>query len=233
MDSTSIILKQNIILRQVDPIETFRKLMLGTLIVPMEKVPVDVKEIRSDIKVGPDSTAEVYEITDKDNRKLRIFTLNHKAYSEMLKYYLTTGTYSESCLKGLGLICDWCKKTFNDIPWQIPIKYECGSLEAYHVFHGEGTYCTLQCMYADYKLRYAPSKSCPDYHQRDVYCLIKLLISLRGIRDEELVSAPHWKLLCHNGGLLSEEDFYGSRLTYAELPQVITLPTKRQYSIYK
>ena len=233
MEGTTVILKQNIILRQVDPVDTFHKLIAGKLLVPMDKVIVDVKEIKSDIRVGYDSSYEVYETTDKDNRKLRIFTTNHKAYSIMFQYYENTGTYSESCLKDMGLLCDWCKQPFNDIPWQIPINYYMDSQDNKHVFHGENTYCCLQCMYADYKVKYSTIKSCLNYHDRSIYPLIKLLISLKNIKDEDLVAAPNWKLLCHNGGLLSDEDFYKSKVVYTELPQIITLPTKRQYSIYK
>lgn len=247
--STAFKLKQNLIITRVDPLKLVRSLIQGTFKPQTEKVSIHVKELIPDVPIGPNETFQVYEIVNSNNRKLRVFTINHTAYLKMKEGFEKGGKYSDSYMKSLGLACDWCRQPYSDIPWQMPIRFDSSTEESSYVFHGEGSYCSEQCMYADYKTLIREKSACEDPTYKETYTLIKLLRRLRSqyikdnsVRagssggpecDEEPVAAPHWKLLCHNGGPLSEYDFYKNKKIYTETPNIVFLPTKRQYYTYK
>jgi hypothetical protein len=241
--ATAFRLKQNLVITRVDPLKIIRTIIQGTFKPCIEKISVQVKEIIPDIPIGPDNTFEVYEVINSNNKKLRVFTVNHVAYSRAKEGFEKYGKYSDSYLKELGLKCDWCRQPYSDIPWQMPIRLDSLSEESVYVFHGEGSYCSEQCMYADYRalIRERSSREGPTY--RETYTLIKLLRQLRSKyitgdvdaegAEDDLIAAPHWKLLCHNGGPLTEYDFYKNKKVYTETPNIVFLPTKRQYYTYK
>jgi hypothetical protein len=229
---TKIVLKKNLILKNIDPYEVVRKIFDGTLMICTKKIKIDVTEIIADINIGPNCEYEVYEHTNNNNKKIRTFTINQKAYQAMKDSMKNEGSYNEKYLRGLNFSCDWCHQHFNCIPWQIPIKLLMNEYDKdCYTFYGDGVYCTKECMYADYKNNYDNKLNYKDGLYIETYSLIKLLCNLKN--EEFPIAAPHWKLLQANGGPLPDLDFYGNKNIYNPVPNIVMLPCKRQFSINK
>lgn len=222
------------IIKYVDPIKVLDSLMNTfqgqTLMVPTKKIKIESEQILADIEIGSNGEFPVYESVNNSGQKIRIFTINHKLYNSMKESKCTSGFYDESALKNLGLECDWCRDDFNDIPWQIPIEMVTIRNEERQnnieeiIFHGDGKYCSKECMYAGYI-------SSSDHYKREGYqeinSLIKHLCLCRN--ESNPIPAPPWQLYCKNGGPLSERDFHNNKTIYYSMPNIIVLPIKRQY----
>ncbi len=226
MSKTVIKISENLMLRRVDPnaiYEAYVKGQYKNLKIPQAKVKVVSTFMDISKKIGNDPSYEVYRLTDKSNTSHVIVTTGHSQYQSAL-------THSED--KAIKC-CKWCRRKIEGPSLGIPVimdidtrtnKVTFGLLDKDH-------FDRFECMFAVLKRKY----SCHHMYKDPLYtdaeqmahCMYyRMYPNKIGTRIKE---ANDWDLLHSNGGPLSDEEFDSNTHTYVEIPNLITVPVKKQY----
>ena len=227
MSRTAIKITENLVIRRIDPAEMLRRYFAGEfrkVTMPTGKITISTSFVDLSQRVGTDQTSEIYRFTDKTNSGQIIVTSNHGQYK-----YAKDG--SETGEDRPTACCLWCRREINTIPIGIPIEMETNRHTNQIVFNVEDTYDTFGCALAALKKIY----SCHSMHKDPLYMDAEQLLHCLYHKmypdkiGERIVEAPDWRLLRSNGGPLEDEEYDSDLVGYVQLPNVVTLPVKRQY----
>jgi len=220
-------MEKNFFLKQVDPVEVFKSYSTGELRLPADKIKFDNVTISPDMEIGKDYTSPIYEITDKNGDTIRVVTTDHD------KWVANNGTVERGRVLTLGQIaenyvCHWCRLKYIGEHIILPIKIDRDLSTNKFIFYGTGSYCCFECAYADLKTK---SHCCP-YMRDSLYAdgesLLRFMYKQYTGKDT-LVAAPEWFLHEKNGGKLPDKDFFNSKSTYVECPNIIMNSVKVTY----
>lgn len=225
-------------LRRIDPVEMYRRYLAGEfseIKIPKNKVDMSSSFINLNSRIGTDQTAKIYRFNDKTNTGQIVVTTNHNQY-----HYARSNDPQNSVKEGeLGVVkppqpktwCLWSKREITGIPVGIPIAMEIDKHTNKVTFQTEDTYYNFECALAGLKRLYSCNRSYKDPLYMDAEQLLHCMYYRMhpdkvGTRIQE---AKDWRLLDVNGGPLTSDEYDSSEHQYVQIPNVITLPIKRQY----
>lgn len=166
----------------------------------------------------------IYEVKHRGEDSI-ILTTGIEMFSSILK--LTVDENNRMEIAETNTPCIYCRvpgPLKNPVPAVITNFYV---RDGKHVYEGYDLGCDFPCAKAHLKTLYA---SDPNNH---IYMgSFTHLNSLfyRKAGKSEIPILPDWRLLNINGGSMSPEQFYGAKETYHQLPNVVSLPCKLQFS---
>jgi hypothetical protein len=227
MSRTAIKITENLLIRRIDPVVMLRRYLAGefkNVTMPSDKVILSTAFVNLSQRVWTDQTSETYRFSDKTNSGQVIITTNHEQYR-----YAKDG--SDTGEEKPIAYCLWCRREIKTNPIGIPIEMETDKHTNNIIFNIEDTYDTFGCALAALKKIY----SCHYMHKDPLYmdaeqmlhCLYhKMHPDKLGTR---ILEANDWRLLKNNGGPLEDEEFDNDQCIYVQIPNVVTVPIKRQY----
>lgn len=222
MSNSSVKITETLMLRRIDPVEMLRQYLLGeykTLIIPNNKVVLCSNFINLNQKVGNDPNSRVYKFNDKTNYGQVIVTTNHNQYSDFRENIKSKK------------ICLWSRREIKGEAIGIPITMEFDSHINKVTFYTEDTYADFESAMAGLKRFYYCHRNYKDPLYMDaeqmLHCMYyRMYPNKVGSRINE---AKDWRLLDINGGPLTEEEYDSEQHGYIQIPNVVIIPTKRQY----
>lgn len=227
MSNAAIKITESLMLRRVDPVDMLKKYLAGEFVrteIPAEKVSMS-SFVNVDHRIGNDTNAKIYRLTDKTNVGQVIVTTNHDQYS-----------YAKNISDGKQPVkrknwCLWSKREINEESVGIPVAMEIDRYNNKITFYVEDAYYNFECAIAGLKRLYSCHRNYKDPLYMDaeqmLHCMYYRLYPDRiGTRINE---AKDWRLLDINGGPLTEEEYDSDQHKYIQLPNVVIIPIKRQY----
>ena len=205
-------------LRQVDPVQVATLYLSGKLLLPPGGISLDFTTVTPDLIVGADTNSEIYEIVDKNGEHYRLVTTDHEKW-------LKNGTD----LNSHTYVCHWCRIGHTGTSLLIPIKIDRDTSSGKLLFYGTGTYCCFECAYADLKTKWY----CGIYQRSSLYVDAETLLRYmfhKFTEKDVLRASPDWILHKKNGGPLDDNDFYNSKHTYINIPNIILSTVKTHYA---
>lgn len=227
MSRTAIKITENLVIRRIDPIIILRRYLAGefkNVRIPSGKVTLATQFVNLSQRVGTDQTSEVYRFSDKTNSGQVVVTTNHEQYR-----YAKDGIDAGEN-KPLAY-CVWCRREIKTTPIGIPIEMEIDRHTDKTIFNVEDTYDTFGCALAALKNIY----SCHYMHKDPLYMDAEQMLHCMYHKmhpdkiSDRIIEANDWRLLKSNGGPLEDEEFDSDLSGYIQIPNVVTVPVKRQY----
>jgi hypothetical protein len=189
--------------------------------IPKDKVKISSAFVNLNKRIGNDQTSEIYRFNDKTNTGQLIVTTNHERYN------FSKNSETDSPVA----YCFWCRREIKSQPIGIPISMESDRHTGKIVFNVENTYDKFGCALADLKRSY----SCHHIYKDPLYMDAEQLLHCMYHRmypdkiGTRIKEAKDWRLLKRNGGPMTEEEYDLEQHTYLQIPNLITVPVKRQY----
>lgn len=228
MSRTAIKITENLLIRRIDPVNMLQKYLSGEFkntTIPSDKVTLSAAFVNLSQKVGSDQSSETYRFSDKTNSGQVIVTTNHEQYH-----------YSK---EGIDMgeerpisHCLWCRREIKTKPIGIPVEMETDKHTGNTIFNVEDTYdkfgCALAALKKFYSFHYMHKDPLYMDSEQMLHCLYhKMYPEKIGTR---IIEANDWRLLKINGGPLNEDEFDNDPSSiYVQIPNVVTVPIKRQY----
>ena len=215
-------------LRRIDPVLMLRRYLSGefkNITPPKAKITMSNAFVNLNQRIGSDQTSEIYRFNDKTNSGQLVVTTNHEQYRHNKD--INDGKESKKPIP----YCQWCRREIKGDPIGIPISMTVDRITNNATFDVEDTHDTFGCALAMLKRVYSCSRSYRDPLYMDaeqmLHCLYyRMYPDKKGTRIEE---AEDWRLLRSNGGPLDDEEYDSKQYKYVKVPNVVTLPIKRQY----
>lgn len=222
MLNSAVKITETLMLRRIDPVESFKKYLLGdykNITIPKDKAIISSSFINLNQKIGNDENFSIYRFNDKTNYGQLIVTTNHKQYSE----YKDNVKNKKWCL--------WSRREIKENAIGIPISMEIDRHTNKITFYIEDTYANFECAMASLKRIYSCHRNYKDSLYMDAEQMLHCMY-YRMYPDKigtRITEAKDWRLLDINGGPLSEEEYDSDQHGYIQIPNVVIIPIKRQY----
>ena len=202
-------------LRGIDPKELGRKYSAGNFIgdlVPPDKVILG-NGIIDTFTTGSNPNGEFFEYPDRDGYYQLVVRTGHKRYVS-IQENTTPPT----------IPCFWCRRMGNDGGIIIRMEWDFGI----NKFYTEGGCCTFECGLAYLEDEETRRPMGRDALYSSAIPLINRAFSLVYPHDK-LSSSADWRLLCINGGPLTEKQFFHGTHRFQRTPNVIFYPSRIEY----
>lgn len=224
MSRNAIKISENLVIRRIDPVAMLQKYLAGefkNVAITKDSVTLSKAFTNLNQRVGSDQTSEIYRFNDKTNSGQLIVTTNQEQY-EYAKDKKGDQPYTE---------CLWCRREIKTKPIRIPIEMEKDKYSGDTIFRGnDDTFDNFGCALAALKHLYSCHYMYKDPLYMDaeqmLHCLYHMMHPDK--MGTRIIEARNWKLLKPRGPL-TDEEFDNEQYGYVELPNVVVVPTKRQF----
>ena len=211
------------LLKNIDPNDIYTKYKAGYFNTSIRTDLPKITIIKNEIKISP-INSNVVTIVSAENNKLIM------SGSTNVEIFMKNG-----CKPLCGGICDYCKIVFTQEREGYPLSYkvkskmqEDGTYKIYHIFWIEGCTCRLECAYGEFiKLKNSIIK---DPLMTDTEVLLKTMYKLKYTTDESLLPPKDPRLLIHNGGPLSYDEWCNQKAIYTRTNSIIKIPAQVIYT---
>lgn len=191
---------------------------------PEKRAVIEKKDRTQDLIAHNTSYDPIYE-TKYRGEVSRIYTTGSDFFSSVSQ--LSLDENNTTSIEVENVPCIYCRLPV------LPKEAVPSVITNYYINNGEHYYegydiaCGTPCAKAHLKYLYA---SDPNNHiyMRSFTHLNNLYYRKTG--NMNIPSLPDWRLLDHNGGSMTPDMFFGTKETYHQLPNVISLPCKLQFS---
>lgn len=225
--ATNIKISETLMLRRIDPVNLLNRYLAGdfsNVKIPNDKIDISSNFINLNQRIGNDQTSKIYRFNDKSNCGQTVVTTNHNQYN-----YVKNTMENKNPIKSTTW-CLWSKRKIEGTPIGIPIVMEIDKQNKV-TFQTEDTYANFGCALAGLKRLYSCHRNYKDPLYMDAEQLLHCMY-YRMYPDKlgtRIVEAKDWRLLDINGGPLTEEEYDSDQYGYIPIPNVVTIPIKRQY----